>query len=394
MAGPFGTGAYGTSPYGSVPDATSFKVIGAAASSSNQVLVSFSLPLNLGFGPFTNPANYSIPGLTVIGASIHDATTIRLTTSTHSYTLYTVTVAQGQAAGGDILDPLYRTADFTGQPTVPVYTPIGVRNTAIRLVFTEPMLLNAAILDPATYTVNDIQGNLLTVTGVTSEQAASNPLAVVLDVGPAMEAAEWYVVTVGTGVVSAVGGLPVLPAAQKFQWVEPVLNTAIPILKFSGEATGGILGQHAGLVYFSPALNVPTAGSVIQIDSVEVCSKAYDEYHFPTPPDPPALFTFGAPSGSPGVLNSTQAVLWGGFPRLSEARFEFSGQYDEPMPQAVDGPATATITEPFDPSYVAYLNNPAWALFDGTATTPPMFICANNLGPIPPGPTTVVVLQP
>lgn len=395
MAGPFGSGGYGTSPYGSLPDASSFRVIGAAAASSTQVLVSFSFPLNLSYAPFVSPANYSIPGLTVVGAAVHNATTIRLTTSTHSYTLYTVTVAQGQSAGGDLLDPLYRTATFTGQPSIPVYAPIGVRNNAIRLVFTEPMLLNAAVLDPASYAVTDIQGNPLTVLSVTSEQGASNPLAVVLGVTPTMGAAEWYVATVGPGVVSAAGGLPVLPASQQFQWVEPVLNTVIPILKFSGEATGGILGQHAGLVYFSPALDAAVAGSIIQIDSVEVCSKAYDEYTFPQPPDPPALFTYGGPAASWGVINSPEAVLWGAFPRLSEARFEFGGQYDEPMPQAVDGPATATFTEPFDPSYVAYLNNPAWVLYDGlTATTPPMFICADNLAPIPPGPTTVIVLQP
>jgi hypothetical protein len=203
------------------------------------------------------------------------------------------------------------------------------------------------------------------------------------------------VVTVRGGVVSAAGGLPVSPGTRQFQWVAPLLNVAVPILRFSGEAKEGFLGQHAGLVYFSPALDAAMSGSAIQIDSVEVCTKAYDQYVFPQPPDPPALFTYGGPAGTWGVLNSSNAVLWGAFPRLSEVRFEFEVRHEDAVPQAVDGPATATLTETFDPSYVAYLNNPGWALFDGvTSTTPPMFICANNLAPIPPGSTTVIVLQP
>ena len=395
MAGSFGSGVYGASPYGSAPESTSFQVTGASTPGSTSVLVVFSFPLNLVFAPFTSPANYSIPGLTVVGAAIYNATTIRLTTSPQAYTLYTVTVGQGQSAGGDPLDPLYRTATFTGSPTIPVYTPVGVSPNTIRLVFTEPMLLNGAIVDPLTYTVTDIHGNVISVLTVVSEQGAGNPRAVVLGVSPTMLSAEWYVVTVGEGVVSAEGGLPVLPATQKFQWVQIAPNTAIPITKFSGEATGGILGLHGGLIYFSPALDAAVSGSVIQIDSVEVCSKAYDTYTFPSPPDPPAFFTYGGTAAPFGTLNSLNSVLWGAFPRLSEAQYNLGQLEEEPMPAAVDGPATATLTEPFDPAFVAYLNSPGWVLFDGvTPTTPPMFICANNLGPIPPGPTTVIVLQP
>lgn len=394
MPGAFGRDGYGRSPYGSAFSFTSFRVIGAESVSSTEALVHFSFPINLTYAPFTDPANYSIPGLTVVSADIQDATSVRLGTSLQSYTLYTVTVAQGQSGGGDPLDVFYRTATFTGTPSIPIFEPVGVRTTGIRLVFSEPILLNAAVLDPASYTVTDIHSNLIAVNAVRSEQGAANPLAVVLTIDVSMKAGEWYVVHVDSGVVSAAGGLTVLPSTRKMQWIEPTMNSAIPIAKFSGEATGGLLTQHAGLVYFSPALDAAVSDSVIQIDSVEVCTKAYDEYVLPTPPDPPALFTYNGSVPLAGSLNGG-AVLWGAFPRLTEAKVNLEFRPVEPMPVPVDSRCHATFTEQWDISYVAYLNNPAWRLYDGsTAVTPPTFICANNLGPIPPGPTTTIVLQP
>lgn len=392
MAGAFGSHAYGSSPYGSILDG-SLRVVSAASADSNTAVVRFSSPLDLTYPPFLDPANYTIPGLTVLGAFFYDATAVRLETSLQSYVLYTVTVAQAQS-GGAPLDPLYRTADFTGTPSVPGFYPVGTRNTRIRLVFSGPMLLNDEVLDPSSYTVTDLQGNVLGVASVASEQGATNPLSLALTLDGPMTSAEWYVVTVGPGVVSAASGLQTLPTTLKFQWVEPTLNVSIPIGKFSGEVSGGLLTDHAGLVYFSPALDAAVSGSIIQIDSVSVCSKAYDEYVLPSPPDPPALFTFSGLTAPCGSLNSA-TVLWGGFPRLCEARTDLSALHEEPMPAPVDGPCTATFTEPWDTSFVALLNNPAWALYDGaTSVTPPTFICAANLGPIPPGATVTVVLQP
>lgn len=394
MPGAYGRDGYGNSPYGSAPLVTSFQVVSASSGGSYQAAVHFSFPINIAYPPFTDPTNYSIPGLTVIAAAILDATSVRLVTSYQSYLLYTVTVAQGQSAGGDPLDVLYRTATFTGTPTIPAYTPVGVRTNGIRLVFSEAMLLNAAVLDPLSYTVTDIHSNPINVLAVRSEQGAADPLAVTLTIDTLMRAGEWYVVTVGPGIVSALAGLSVVPATQKLQWIEPTLNSIIAIAKFSGEATGGILGQPAGLVYFSPALDAAVSGSIIQIDSVEVCTKAYDEYVLPSPPDPPALFTFSGSAALAGSLNSS-AVLWGAFPRLAEAQVNLENRPVEPMPAATDSRCHATFTEQWDISYVALLNNPAWALYDGATTvTPPTFICANNLGPIPPGPTTTIVLQP
>lgn len=395
MPGAYGIDGYGTSPYGSMPLDTSFRVIDPGTSETPYtVLVAFSFPINISFPPFSDPTNYSIPGLTVTAAAIENANTVRLTTSQQSAILYTVTVAQGQSAGGDPLDVLYRFADFLGIPSIPAYLPVGVRKSDIRLVFTEEMLLNAAILDINSYLVTDIHGKPINVLSVRSEQGAANPLAVVLNIDTEMQAAEWYVVTVSQEVVSAASGLSLVPTVQKMQWVEPTLNSIIAIAKFSGEVKSGLLADHQGLVYFSPALDAAVSGSIIQIDSVSVCTKAYDEYTLPKPPDPPAFFTYSSSSAAVGYLNS-DTVLWGGFPRLSEAKFDFEVRPTDAMPAPVDSRAIATFAEQWDISYVALLNNSSWALYDGlTSLVPPTFICANNLGPIPPGPTTIVVLQP
>ncbi len=392
--GAYGQDSYGDSPYGSAPLNSFFRVSAASSQSPTLVLVFFSLPLDLTYPAIYSTSNYSIPGLTVLSVTVVDATTVRLVTSLQDLVTYTVTVDAALSVTGVGLDPLDKSADFLGTVPTPVFTAVGTRKTRIRLAFSEAMLLNSALLDPASYAVVDVHNNAMPLTGVSNEQGASNSLAVVLTLSGQMQSAEWYVVTVGSGVVTASHGLTVVPATRMFQWVEPTLNASVLISKFSGEAIGGILGLHAGLVYFSPALDAAVTGTVIQVDSVEVCTKAFDTYTFPSAPDPPALYTFSSSNLDPGVLNGP-TVLWGRFPLLVEASMSVTMQPDDLMPAAVDGPATATFTEPWDISYVALLNIPAWALYDGiSSTTPPTFICANNLGPIPPGPTVVVVLQP
>jgi len=394
MAGAYGRGGYGSSPYGSRPEFVSFRVSGAVAGTVSTVVVSFSDPIDITYPGYINPANYTIPGLFVTGASIDGPFSVLLSTSIQSPISYTVEVTQARNVYGDYLDPLYRTATFVGIPFAPNFLPVGVQKSRIRLVFSEAVLANAAVFDPLSYVVTDIHGAVIRVLSVRSEQGAADPLAVALTIDTDMVAAEWYVITCASGIVAASSGLSLVPATQKMQWVEPTLNSSIAIAKFSGEVQGGLLTDHAGLVYFSPALDLAVPGSIIQIDSVEVCTKAFDEYVLPTPPDPPALYTFDGSVARAGVLNSG-TVLWGEFPRLTEAQVNLAITRVEPMPLPVDGRCTATFTEQWDPSYVALLNVPAWALYDGlTALTPPTFICANNLGPIPPGATTTIVLQP
>jgi hypothetical protein len=76
---------------------------------------------------------------------------------------------------------------------------------------------------------------------------------------------------------------------------------------------------------------------------------------------------------------------------LGQAKFALADFQQETLPQAVDGPADATLQETFDQSRVSLLNVDTWVLFDGVGTS---FATADNLAPIPPGITTNINLQP
>lgn len=58
-------------------------------------------------------------------------------------------------------------------------------------------------------------------------------------------------------------------------------------------------------VFFSPASEQAAANSVIQIESVDVCTIAYDAYVIPLPVDPPPLFTYGPPFDTGNTSNVT-----------------------------------------------------------------------------------------
>ena len=392
MPGRFGIDGFGSSPYGG--GILSYQVVGGAAQNPYSVVVGFNLVIDVSFPAFLAPSNYSVPGLTVSAAAFESPTSVRLFTTAQSYSLYTVTVAQARSAAGVYLDPLHKTATFTGIGGAPGYISVGTARRRVRLVFSEAMRQNSDLTHITNYTVTDIHGHALTILSVTPEQS-SNVLSVILTLASDMRTTEWYVTSVNALVVTESGGLSVLPGTQKFQWVEDTGQFSLALDRFSGEVQGGLFGTPAGLVFFSPALNVPAANSSIQVDEVSVCTTAYDTYVMPQPIDPAALYTYGGPIPPPTLLGGT--VLWAPFPRLVEARFEltFTGpSMVEFMPEAVDGPCTATFREPWDHNYVALLNNPAWMLYDNSApTTPPIFICAANMAPIPPGPMSTIVLE-
>jgi hypothetical protein len=150
------------------------------------------------------------------------------------------------------------------------------------------------------------------------------------------------------------------------------------------------------LVFFSPALETAAANSVIQVDQVDVCTRAYDEYKPPKPIDPGVLFTHGLDvtpvQGT--TLNNAGIVLWVGFPRLVDAKLELTDTREDTLPAPVDGPADAILTEAWDLAYVSLLNNVAWKLFDNAGEPPTYFKTADNLAPIPAGTVTVINLQP
>jgi hypothetical protein len=168
-----------------------------------------------------------------------------------------------------------------------------------------------------------------------------------------------------------------------------VRPNSIPIEDFSGEASGGLLGQPLGQVFFSPAFDVATADSIIQVDEVSVCTQAYDVYTIPSLPDPNPLSIYSP--GQPYSTTLNADVLWATAERLGLARFNLVDNQTETMPSPTDGPADATLQETFDQSKVALLNVEDWVLYDGVGTS---FICADNTVPVGPGATTNINLQP
>jgi hypothetical protein len=385
MTGRFGFDPFGHSPYGgSTP---SFQVVGAAAENPYAVVVGFNLNLDVSFPSYLDTSNYVIPGLTVTGVVFESPTAIRLFTSEQSYSLYTVTVVQARAAEGFLLDPLHKTTTFTGIGGAPGFIAVSTSRRRVRLVFSEAMLQNSDLTYVPNYTITDLQGNPYTILSVVPEQS-STVLSVILTLASDLVTTDWYVASVNA-LVKTIGGLSVVPDTKTFQWIEGSSQFSLSLDRFSGEVQGGLFGTPAGLVFFSPALDVPAANSSIQIDEVSVCTKAYDTYEWPELVDPAALYTYDGPVPAPSLLGAT--VLWAPFPRLAEARFDLELTPTEPMPLAVDGRCTATFTEPWDPAFISYLNNPYWHLFDGLPTA---FITANNLAPIPPGPTTTIVIVP
>jgi hypothetical protein len=140
-------------------------------------------------------------------------------------------------------------------------------------------------------------------------------------------------------------------------------------------------------VFFSPSLDVAAPNSAIQVDSVSVCTRAFDVYTPPAPLDPNPLYTWSnnGPAGNLGA----GIVLFTTFDRLLGARLDLNIKPSDALGPYVDGPAVAILAQPFDPAYVSLLNNSYWNTFPGTVT----FITANNLAPIPPGPTVVITLE-
>jgi hypothetical protein len=157
--------------------------------------------------------------------------------------------------------------------------------------------------------------------------------------------------------------------------------------RFSGEVSGGLLGQPLGQIYFSPALETAIANSSVEVDEVSLCTRAWDQYTFPELPDPPILYTFSV--GETSVIGN---VLWAPAERLGLAQVILHDLRQETMPAAVDGPADATLVETIDITRASFLNDERWKLYDGGGAT--VFSTADNLTPIGPGPTTNINLQP
>lgn len=400
MAGPgkFGLDQYGLDPYGgSWPD---FGVAGAVALNNTTVRVTFTDLIDFTYGPMLTPGNYAItPALVVHAVQAESAHSVLLTTDPMSPVIYTVTVGTARSYHNTNLDQLLNSASLAGFGVLATFFAVATSAVRVRAVFEAVMQNDSNLSNPANYVVLDADLDPLWVVLSATPEQATNPTSVVLVLATPLEQGKPFVLTIASAVKTQ-GGASIVPNTSVFTWNGNSGTVSIPISSFSGEVQNGLYGLHNGLVFFSPSLLTAAPNSIIQVDEVDVCTKAYDEYHLPQPIDPPTLFTFGGgivptPSPDPYLLN--QCVLWAPFPRNFEARFElgFSPTLTtDAVPPPLDGPCSVTLQQPFDITRIALLNDPAWYLFNNTGlTVPPTFITAANLTPIPPGGTQILVLN-
>ena len=380
------------------------KVLGAIPLSPFLVDVYFSHDLDPSYSPNLTPANYTtLPSITVISAAFGASQKIiRLTTSEQDSVIYTLTVGSAKSVPGDLLDPLFDEAVFAGFPISPNYFAAAQSRSKVELIFSTEMLVDSEFTDPANYTIENFNSDAITILSATP--SGLSPISqVTLELDSNLTPGGYYVSTVSSNVKTA-SGYTISPSTDVFQWNEMqapfrgVGPLVIPIENFSGEVTSGLLGQPAGQLFFSPALEQSASDSTIQVDSASVCTRAYDEYSFPELEDPAPLFTFVS-GAEQTVLNEN--ALWTTAERQGLARINLSIDFADIAAIPVDGPAIATLGEPVDYTKAGFLNDyeillkgdPPTVrshLYDGSGKT---FICADNLAPVGPGADVEIVLQ-
>lgn len=382
-------------------------VVGATPLTSYAVRVRFSQPLDPGWAPNFDPANYALsPGLTVNAVLPGlSPNAVILVTDEQAPTLYVLTVSNARS----LSDPLGPddTATFLGFPIAPSFIAAVQSKTKLAVWFSVPMQVDSEFTDIGNYRVTDLKGNILVVGEVTtSGPSPVRRVEITLQDGYEFSPLDYYSVTVEPAVVSTQGA-SVTPPSRVVQWREHLWAAkgvgpiSIPIASFSGEVSGGLLGQPAGQIFFSPALEQAIANSTLEVDEVSLCTRAYDVYTIPPQvPDPVPLRTWDGTAATHLVGGTNVGVLYAPAERMGEARLDLSDLREETMPQAVDGPADGVLVEPIDILKGGFLNDARWGLADGVlpdpsgGTYPAAFHTIDNLTPVGAGPTTNISLQP
>jgi hypothetical protein len=415
--GGFGGGSFGGGPWGSFLDGltfplspsetvtvsedlnveSSYKVSEALSLLTYVVRVTFNAPLDQGWAPNFDADSYSIPGLDVIDVAPfpNDTASVLLLTSEQLNVPYLVTAATGiRNVYGDFLDASFAVAPFSGSPVPPTFRAVAQSRTKIRLTFLAQMSVDSEFVDPANYTVSPLSGTPLTTVSVSAVEDGSSRKAELI-VAEDLVPGAYYAVTVNSA-VQTIDSQSLDPESSLFQWQEHVpAPISIAFQSFSGEVSGGLLGDPDGQVFFSPAYDTPIGDSNLQVDSVSVCTRAYDVYQIPDIPDPPVLFTHTAPDTPlASSLIGAGTVLWAPAPRLGLAQVIVHDLREDTLPTAVDGPADATLTETVDITRASFLNDIRWETAPAATASLGVFITADNQTPIGPGPTTNINLQP
>ena len=314
MSAGFGLDEFGTDPWGSV---SPFGVDSASSLGLQSVRATFTDSLDVVASATTTASNYTISGLTVISVILDpsdpDQKSVILTTSGQTYQSYTVTVNTVIAdAFGDTLDPQSNTTNFTGFSTQAGYFATAQSATRVQLVFITDMENNSDFIDPTNYTVLDLNGNMISVLEVTANGSGGNFPRCTLTLGSPLSLGIGYYVTISSSIVGN-SGLEIQPKTSAvFSWTQKPLSLSLPVSAFTGEVRGGLYGDPLGLVFFSPSLtDTPAPNSSIQVDEVDVCTRAYDSYEFPPVPENlPTLYTYGVGWVSTSVLGPPGSVLF------------------------------------------------------------------------------------
>lgn len=374
-----------------------YKVSSASSLLSFLVRVDFSAALDLGYPPNFDAANYSIPGLTVLSVAPHptlSASALLLTTEQVT-TTYTVIVDGAiQSSGGDPLDPAFRTATFLGSAIPPSFQTQAQSRTKIRLTFAAAMEIDSAFEDPGNYVVAKLDGTPVAVSSVTA--VPGSDLLGEMILAEDLDPLGYYTVTINSNVTTT-GGQTLSPNISLFQWEEHIPSPiVVEFGSFSGEVSGGLLGDPDGQVFFSPAYDIAVAESVLEVDQVDVCTRAYDVYQIPSLPDPPVLYTYPAPSTAAAghTIGATGAVIFAPPHRLGLADVVLYDLQEDTVAAPADGPCDATLVETIDITSGGFTNDVRWETFPAATASIGVFTTAANLAPIGPGPTTNINLQP
>jgi hypothetical protein len=271
------------------------------------------------------------------------------------------------------------------------FTIVATTPDRLRLVFGAPMLLNAALANPASYALVTALGAPVSITGISLEGLPVAPTEITVTAGSLLNPGQLYAFSVTNPAVQSVFSDTANPNPHDFAWQPEGPWTSIPWDNFAKGAPGGILEpppgppRSHGMVFFSPAFDEPVPNSIIQVDSVRTCTTAEDSYQIPPDQETRAFYTFG---GTPSLLNANASGLFIPQPQIRQGIEQF---LPEAMPHATSSHGIGTLVETLDSTRVTRLNGLIWPLFNNVSTTP--FILAANLTPIPPGVTTVVTLE-
>jgi hypothetical protein len=306
MTGGFGSFRFGTGPQ--LGDVL-FEVSTATSLSEVLVRVDFTATLDLTHAANFNPVNYTIAGLTVSDVDPSGNTAVILRTSRQDQIPYVVVVnatsGRIQAIGADFLDPAHAEATFDGDPARASFAAAIQSRRKVQLRFSEAMQIDDAFVDPLNYQLSRLDGLASNIQRV--EQTGPDDTRGQLILAEDLIPLAYYSLQVGV-LVRSQAGRTIRPEGVLLQWKEAIPRPfRLRFGSFSGEAKGGLLGAPDGQIFFSPAFGANAANSVIEIDSVRVCTRAYDVYSIPSDLGAAGipLFTFPAAAGASDLIGAS-----------------------------------------------------------------------------------------